>query len=55
VPVGAPNPGGYLTAFLDEMHGRPSSGLTMIEAFRASRATLIAQQAADQGLHNVTL
>lgn len=55
VPVGAPNPGGYLTAFLDEMHGRPSSGLTMAEAFRASRAALVAQQAADEGRHDVDL
>jgi hypothetical protein len=55
VPIAAPNPGGYLTAFLDEMHGRPGSGLTMAEAFRASRATLVAQDAADHNRHNVEL
>jgi predicted dehydrogenase len=55
VPFAAPNPGGYLTAFLDEMHGRPGSGLTMAEAFRASRATLVTQDAADHNRHNVDL
>ena len=49
VPIAAPNPGGYLTAFLNEMHGRRESGLTSAEVFRASWVTLKAQQAADEG------
>lgn len=55
VPVGAPNPGGYLTAFLAEMQGQPNGGVTMAEAFRASRVTLTAQAVADRGLSNLAL
>lgn len=55
VPIGEPNPGGYLTAFLDEIHGRPGNGVTSAEGFRASYVTLKAQAAADQGLAHVAL
>lgn len=55
VPVGDPDPGGYLSAFLDEMHGRPGNGLTSAEGFRASYVTLKAQEAADGGLAHVQL
>lgn len=53
--IGEPNPGGYLKAFLDEMHGRPSNDLTSAEGFRASYVTLKAQEAADRGLAHVEL
>lgn len=55
VPPAAPNPGGYLTAFLREMHGEPNDGLTSTEVYRASRAALKAQEAADRGLVNVEI
>jgi len=55
VPVAAPNPGGYLTAFLAEMQDRPGDGLTSAEAFRAGWVTLKTQEAADRGLRNVEL
>lgn len=51
----AGTPGGYLQAFLDETGGAPSSdgALTTADVLRASRVTLLAQDAADQGLTNV--
>jgi predicted dehydrogenase len=55
VPVGAGNPGGYLTAFLDELHGQGGTGVTMAEALRASRVTLTAQDAADRRQCNIDL
>ncbi len=55
VPVGPANPGGYLAAFLQEMRGVAVGGLTSAEIFRASRAALVAQEAADRGLVNVEL
>ncbi|MBS0662530.1 MAG: Gfo/Idh/MocA family oxidoreductase [Verrucomicrobia bacterium] len=55
VPVGAPNPGGYLEAFLAELRGRPNPGLTAPEIFRASYVTLKIQDAADRGLLNTPL
>lgn len=55
IPVGAGNPGGYLTAFLDELHGRGGAGVTMAQALRASRVTLMAQDAADRGLGHVAV
>jgi predicted dehydrogenase len=55
VPIAAPNPGGYLTAFLQELHGQPGASLTQAEIFRASWVSLKAQEAADRGLLNVEL
>jgi predicted dehydrogenase len=55
VPVAPANPGGYLTAFLQEMRGEAGDGLTMAEIFRASYAALKAQEAADRGLANLGL
>lgn len=55
VPLGEADPGGYLTAFLDEMHGRPNDGVTSADGFRASYVTLKAQEAADQGLAHMAL
>lgn len=51
----AASPGGYLTAFLSELRGEAHDGLTTAEVFRASRAALVMQQAADGGLVNVGL
>ena len=56
VPIGAPDPGGYLEAFLSEMRGEAGHGrLTQAEIFRASYVTLRAQEAADHGLLNLAL
>jgi len=49
-----PLPGGYLQAFLDEIDGKTGGlDLTTAEVLRASRVTLLAQDAADRGLTNV--
>lgn len=55
VPTGAPNPGGYLEAFLHDLRGEPNTGLTQAEIFRASYVSLKAQEVADRGLANVEL
>lgn len=55
VPPAAPNPGGYLDAFLRVLRGQPGDGLTAVEGFRASWVTLKVQDAADRGLANVEL
>ncbi|HNC23370.1 MAG TPA: Gfo/Idh/MocA family oxidoreductase [Opitutaceae bacterium] len=55
VPIGTPNPGGYLEAFLAELKGRPHDGLKAPEIFRASYVTLKIQEAADRGLINTAL
>ncbi len=55
VPIGAPNPGGYLEAFLCNMRGETGGGLTQAEIFCASYVTLKAQEAADRGLLNLDL
>ena len=55
VPIGAPNPGGYLEAFLSEMRGESHAGLTQAEIFRASRVSLKAPETADRNLLNVQL
>jgi predicted dehydrogenase len=49
VPIAVPNPGGYLTAFLDEVGRRSHDGLTTNDVFRASRAALLVQEIADRG------
>lgn len=54
LPIAAPAPGGYLDSFLRELHGQPGAALTAPEIFRASWATLKAQEAADRGLLNVS-
>jgi predicted dehydrogenase len=54
LPADPPNPGGYLDSFLREIRGEPG-GLTTAEVFSASRVALKAQEAADQGLHDVEL
>ncbi|MBE34034.1 MAG: hypothetical protein CMI16_00450 [Opitutaceae bacterium] len=55
IPAGDPKPGGYLEAFLSETRCETHDGLTQAEIFRASRVTLKAQEASDQGLLNVEL
>jgi predicted dehydrogenase len=52
VPADPSNPGGYLDSFLKEIRGEPT-GLTTAEVLTASRVALKAQEAADQGLHDV--
>jgi predicted dehydrogenase len=54
VPIASPMPGGYLQSFLHELRGEPAA-LTQSEIFRASFATLKAQDAADRGLVNVSI
>jgi len=49
-------PGGYLDAFLQELHGEPGDlHLSSAEALRASRTALIIQEAADQQNCHVAL
>jgi predicted dehydrogenase len=52
LPADPPDPGGYLDSFLREIRGEPA-GLTTAEVFAASRVALKAQEAADQGRHDV--
>jgi len=56
VPPDAPTPNGYLDALVREIRGDSGQpGLTTADVLRASRVTLLAQDAADQGLTNVII
>jgi predicted dehydrogenase len=52
LPADAPQPGGYLESFLQEVRGGKPA-LTTADVFAASRVTLKAQETADKGLHDV--
>ena len=55
-PLGPGAPGGYLTSFLHDIAGAPDpDGLSTDTVLRASRVTLTAQHAADQGLREVAV
>ncbi|MDP6442986.1 MAG: Gfo/Idh/MocA family oxidoreductase [Pirellulaceae bacterium] len=55
IELPAGNPGGYLNAFLAETRGETDLPLTSADALKATRTTLLIQQAADQGRGNVEL
>lgn len=56
IPPQEPMAGFYLDSFLREIRGQTAPGdITTDEVIRSSRNTLLAQKAADEGLHDVAL
>lgn len=56
IPPQEPTAGFYLDSFLREIRGQTMPGdITTGEVIRSSRNTLLAQKAADEGLHDVAL